>query len=174
MPLPHPGQNQLPLPTSTAELAPAERFIVWAFRRWVLGLKQNTGDHWTLVWNEFARQLGDRDGRDALCGFAGLVKAMQCHARRRISYHQPCCPFLGADEVSIVCFVAACQNEHPQLSRSLAEWLVKADGADEMLEAGTRLSAGMHRHALLLPQRSGTSGTPPAMMETHARAAALH
>ncbi len=134
--------------------------MVWSFRRWVLGLKQNTGDHWNFVWNEFARQLGSKDGRDALTGFAGLIKTIQCHARRRICHHQPCCAYLGADEVSLVCFVAACQSGERRLARSLAEWLVTGDGIGDMLEAGFRLAAGMRRHGLILPERYGDT-TPP-------------
>ena len=50
--------NRAPWPTSMSELDPSERLIVWAFRRWVLGLRQNNGEHWAFVWNEFARQFG--------------------------------------------------------------------------------------------------------------------
>ena len=168
------GQNELPWPTSTGELEPAEQFIVWSFRRWILGLKQNTGDHWNLVWDEFARQLGPMDARNALSGFAGLVKAMQCNARRRICYHQPCCPYLGADEVSVVCFVSACQNRQHRLAQSLAEWLVKADGTGDMLESGCRLAEGMRRHGLLLPERCGGTTPPLQEMDRPQAAARLH
>lgn len=138
-----------------AELNSSEQFVVWSFRRWVLGLKQNTGDHWNFVWNEFSRQLGNQDGRDALSGFAGLIKTIQCNARRRVCYHQPCCACLGADEVSLVCFVAACQHGQRRLARSLAEWLVTGEGIGDMLEAGCRLAEGMRRHGLVLPERCG-------------------
>ena len=161
MQLSHLDQDALPWPSSTAELAPSEQFVVWSFRRWVLGLKQNTGDHWNFVWNEFARQLGSQDGRDALSGFAGLIKTIQCHARRRICYHQPCCGSLGADEVSLVCFVAACQSGQRRLARSLAEWLVTGEGIGDMLEAGFRLAEGMRRHGLILPERCGESRPIP-------------
>ncbi|MFQ5784533.1 MAG: hypothetical protein ACE5H8_06885 [Alphaproteobacteria bacterium] len=137
-----------------AELDPAERLIVWAFRRWVLGLLENKGGYWSCVWNEFARQFGARDGKEALSSFATLIKGLQCYARRTIHHHHPCCPCLGADEVSLICFVAACQNRRPQLARSLAEWMVHPDGAGELLEAGIRLAQAMRRHALNLPERT--------------------
>jgi len=141
-------------PASTADLDPSERFIVWAFRRWVLGLQQNNGEHWSLVWSEFTRQFGVNDGREALSGFARVIKELQCHARRNIHHHHPCCPCLCADEISLVYFVAACQNRQSRLARGLAEWLVRPDGAGDLLEAATRLAGVMRRHALHLPVRT--------------------
>lgn len=148
-------RQETPWPTSMAELAPAERFIVWCFRRWVLGLRENNGEHWSFVWNEFARQFGAKDGKEALSGFAGLIKGLQCYARRAIQHHQPCCPCLGADEVSLICFVAACQNRQPHLALSLAEGMVQPEGAGELLEAGIRLAEVMRQYALNLPERTG-------------------
>jgi hypothetical protein len=159
--------NGAPWPTSTPELDPSERLIVWAFRRWVLGLYQNAGEHWSFVWNEFARQFGAKDGKEALSGFAGLIKGLQCYARRTIHHHQPCCPCLCVDELCLVRLVAACQNREPQLARALAEWMVQPDGAGELLEAGTRLAQVMRRHALHFPQRCGKeeSGTGSDWLE---------
>ncbi len=174
MPFPKPGQRNQPWPTSMNELDPSERLVVWSFRRWVLGLKQNTAAHWDFVWNEFARQLGSQDGREALSGFACMVKALQCNARRRIHYHQPCCPGLGADEVSIVCFVAACQNGQLGLARALAQWLVKPDGSDEMITAATRLAEGMQSHGLVFPERCGAPAMPHTTEFVPQAAAALH
>ena len=45
-------------PASMQELDPAEHLAVWAFRRWASGLSENSGRHWSLVWNEFRRRLG--------------------------------------------------------------------------------------------------------------------
>lgn len=174
MPFPQSGQKDLPWPTSTAELAPAERLIVWSFRRWVLGLRQNTAEHWNLVWNEFSRQLGNQDGRDALSGFAGMVKTLQCNARRRICYHQPCCPYLGADEVSIVCFVAACQSGQLRLAHALAEWLIKSEATEEMIEAGSRLADGMRDHGLAFPERCSTAAKLLPKVDVPLSAAMLH
>lgn len=174
MSFPQTNHTNLHQPTSTSELDPAERFIVWSFRRWVQGLRQNTADHWNFVWNEFARQLGSEDGHNALSGFAGMVKTMQCNARRRICYHQPCCPYLGADEVSIVCFVAACQRGHLQLARSHAEWLIKSEGMEEMIEAGSRLANGMRQHGLVFPERCSMAPKLPPKVDVPLTAAMFH
>lgn len=156
------GRKDLPWPSSTLELDLSERFIVWSFRRWVLGLKQNSAAHWDMVWSEFSRQLGDQDGRDALSGFAGMVKALQGSARRRVRHHPPCCPYLAADEVCILCFVTACQNGQLQLARSLAEWLVKTQGVEEMVAAGRRLGELMQCHGLVCPERRSERPSPRA------------
>ena len=64
------------------ELDPPARLVVWAFRRWILGLRQNSGLHWSLVWNEFAGRLGTHDGRVAMSGFTEMMQHFQRHARR--------------------------------------------------------------------------------------------
>ena len=154
MPITFTPKTAAPWPATTAELDPSEIIVVRAFRRWVLGLQHNDGGHWTMVWNDFARQFGATDGKEALSGFAGLVKGLQCHARRTIRHHRPCCACLGTDEISLLCLVAACQNGRPGLARSLAEWLVRPEGAGELLQAGTRLAQVMRRHNLHLPART--------------------
>ena len=171
---PQTSRKDLPWPTSTPELDLPERFIVWSFRRWVLGLKENSAAHWDLVWSEFSRQMGARDGQDALSGFAGMVKVLQGSARRRIRHHPPCSPYLTADEVSILCFVAACQNGQQQLARSVAEWLVEADGIEEMIKAGKCLAGRMQCHSLVCPERCCKRPTPQAAESTPQNIATLH
>lgn len=138
-----------------ADLEPGEEILVRAFRRWVLGLRENTGEQWSSVWNDFARRFGARDAKEALTGLAGIVKGLQCHARRTIHHHHPCCPRLHADEVSIVCFVAACQDRRTRSVRALAEWMVHLDGVGDLLAGGLSVAGILGRHALRLPQRPG-------------------
>ena len=97
-------------------------------------VQHNDGGYWSQVWNEFARQFGAKDGKEALSGFAGMVKGLQCHARRAVRHHRPCCP-------------------------CLAEWLVQPEGAGELLQSGSRLAQVMRRHALHLPERAAAE--PP-------------
>jgi len=137
------------------ELGDAERFVVWSFRRWVLGLRQNDGGHWDFVWHEFEKQLGTDDGKLALASFARLVGSLQCHARRPICHHQPCCACLGTDEVWLVCVVAACQLRRERLAGDLIAWIVAPEGAETLLEAGLRLGELMRGHALHVPLRVG-------------------
>ena len=143
-----------PWPTSTTELDASEQLIVWAFRRWALGLRRNDSTHWSLVWNEFARQFGVADGKEAMSAFAGLVRGLLAHARRTMRHHEPCCASLGADEVALVAFVSACQHRDPHRARRLAEWLARRDGAGELLEAGIRLGRVMRRRGRMLPVRT--------------------
>ena len=160
--------RQTPWPTTMAELAPSERFIVWSFRRWVRGLRDNDYSHWSLVSDEFTRQLGEVDGQEALSGFARLVMGLQRHARRPVRVHWPCCPGLGVDEVLIVCLVASCQHHESRFAKRLAEWVVKCGGASELIMACKYLALIMHRRSLDLPMRTGTTAMkfkmPPAKL----------
>lgn len=141
-------------PTSMMELEVSERLIVWAFRRWVQGLRRNDGTQWAMVGKEFGRQFNGPDGTAALAGFARLIDGLQHGARRTVRLHQACCPCLAADEVSLVCFVAACQRPAAPLARVRAESLVHTDGVGDLLQAGSRLAGLMRRHGLVLPQRT--------------------
>ena len=154
MPQSQAGYGQAQDPALMADLSHAERFIVWSFRRWLLGLRDNNARHWAFVWYEFDAQLGDLDGKAALANFAKLTKELQCHALKTIHHHQPCCPYLGDDEAGIIQLVAACQGGHRQVARSLARSMVQSTACNAMLEAGERLAYLMHRHALHLPHRS--------------------
>ncbi|MBL4722102.1 MAG: hypothetical protein JKY20_13365 [Alphaproteobacteria bacterium] len=141
-------------PTSTLELDPSEIFIVWSFRRWATGLRQNNGVHWKLIWNEFSRQFGTRNSSKALTEFVTIMRMIQAHARRPMRHHQPCCPCLAADEVMLICLIAACQTPQGHMARRLASWMVKPDGIDSLLKAGGNLSTQMAEHAMILPVRT--------------------
>lgn len=141
-------------PDSTLELEEAEHLLVWALRRWLAGLQGNSAQQWSMVWNDFAKRFGAEDGRKGLAGLAALVKELQISARRTIHHLPPCCRFLGADELSVLGFVGACQRGDWALARAQAEWLVRADGIGGLLEAGVRLSAVLSAHSLHLPERS--------------------
>ena len=160
--------NMAPRPTSMDDLDAAERLIVWSFRRWVIGLRENRAEHWSFVWNEFTRQFGAGAGKEALSGFAALMKGVQCYARRTLHYHQPCCPCLGDDEVSVMRLVAACQSQQLLRARSIAEWLVAPEAVGELLQGGTQLAHIMRKHALILPQRAGGEvlEAPAAQLQT--------
>ena len=140
-------------PTSTGELDPPERLIVWALRRWVRGLRANDGAQWVLVWKEFGRQFNGADGTLALAGFARLMDGLQRRARRVMRLHQACCPCLSADEIALVGFVASCQGQMGSAAKARAEWLVRGDGVGDLLEAGAQLADVMDRHGMTLPQR---------------------
>lgn len=140
-------------PISMTELDISERLVVWAFRRWIQGLRRNDGAHWAMVGREFGRQFNGQDGTRALAGFARLIDSWQRYARRVVRLHQACCPCLSADEASLIGFVAACQGLSPSLARVRAESLVRDEGVGDLLEAGMQLAAVMRRHGLPLPQR---------------------
>ena len=140
-------------PASLPELDPAERLIVLAFRRWAQAIEDNTGHHACLVWNEFAKRFGSRDGRAAMSDFLSIVGTLQDHARRVVHYRRDCCPFLAADEVWLLRLVAACQHREPDRSRRLAESAVWPGGVARLLDASERLAHTMQAHALPLPPR---------------------
>jgi hypothetical protein len=143
-------------PTSLPELDPAERLVVWAFRCWAVAMRDRTGHRVCLVSNEFARQLGRRDGEAAFAACFGLLRALREHARRNIRHHQPGCACLGADELWLVCLVGSCQRGDGARARFLAEWMVQPDGVCDLLEAGSRLGRSMLGHDMALPHRGGT------------------
>lgn len=156
------GAPDVPWPTAFAELDPAERFIVWSFRRWVLGWSQGNADHWSLVWAEFNRQFGDQEGKTATAAFAGLIDVLRWRARRPIHHHQPCCPCLAADEICILVLVAAAQHGQRDLARAVAGWLVTPEAVGALADAGANLAHCMSQHGLALPERASRGTSAPA------------
>jgi hypothetical protein len=146
--------NEYSKPTSTLDLNPTEILIVWSFRRWASGLRQNDGAHWKLIWAEFGRLFGPRDLNKALTEFITIMRMIQAHARRPMRHHQPCCPCLAPDEVMLLCLVGACQSGQTYLAQRLANWMVKPEGVTKLVQAGENLSDHMTEHALRLPVRT--------------------
>lgn len=146
-------EEEGPLPTRVDRLEPAERLLVMALRRWIVGWTSEDLRHWERVWDEFSRALGAQAGRGALTALSSLLSVLRGGARRPIRYHQPCCPMLHADEVALLGVVAAAlHGESPAVIR--ASWLVRADAcaplAAHAAELGSRLAAA----GLVMPDRS--------------------
>jgi hypothetical protein len=151
-------------------LAPSERLLVWTFRRWAVGFRENSDHHWSLVWREFKRVFGASEAEPALAAFAGLFKQLMVYGTRPIHHHQPCCPCLGVDEAWLVGVVAACQHGRWSDARTLAEAVVDPDGAGGLLETASRLADGMRRRSLSLPLRVdllARTGRRPASATVH-------
>ena len=150
-------------PESFGELCEGERLIIWAARRWLLGLHENSAEHWDLVWNAFAGQFGARDGKAALSGLALLLRERLHTGRRPLHCHRPCCGLLSADEMCVVGLIGACQRGDWPMARALGEWMARPEGMGGLIEAGSRLAAVLHRHALELPKRSGAQTPEPSV-----------
>ncbi len=138
--------------TSLDELDAAEGLVLRALRLWLVGLCQNSGAHWTVAWNEFACKLGAGDGKAAVSGLAHSIKALQIGARRKFSYHHPCCRCIGPDESAFLSFIAACQH-HPRHARAMAAWLVTAAQEAALVGGGEELARALERHLPALPER---------------------
>jgi len=170
-----PALDQAPTwPMTTTDLADGERFLVGSLRRWALGLTDNNGEHWRFVWHDFQNRMGARDGKAALASFAGMVAALQVHARRPLRHHHPCCPCVGADELRIVVLVAACQRRDMELAERLAAWMIEAHGTRQVLETGDSLAMLMCRHAIEVPLRVREHGHAIGVERAPALAGAAH
>ena len=142
-------------PLSLDDVEEAEEIILWGFRRWVAGLRTNAPHLWSQVWNDFALRFGPRDGKEALTGLAGCIKAMQAGAWRTITHHAPCCRYVAPDEIRFLAFIGACQRGDWRLSSERAESFVQPDGVGDLLQAGALLGAVMARHGLIARDRLG-------------------
>lgn len=141
-------------PEAMADLEDPEQIIIWAFRRWILGLSTNSACHWSMVWNDFARRFGAQEAKTAMVGLAGMVKELHLNARHRIRHHAPCCPCVGPDELAFAGFIGACQRGEWTLAHAQAEWLVRPDGIGGLLESGVLLAKTLAEHGLMVPDRA--------------------
>ena len=140
--------NAFRVAQDTAPLWPAERLLIWSFRRWAVGFRENCVHQWALVWREFRQAFGGDEAWPALAAFAALFKELMIHGRRTVHAHQPCCPCLGGDEAWLLSFVGACQNGDWLGARALAEAMVEVDGVGDLLHAGSSLAARLRGRSL--------------------------
>lgn len=161
-------QEEHAWPITITELTEGERFVVWAFRRWVSG-----AEHLPMLAREFHRQVRRSDVRPALVAFDAALTGLSRHARRSIIYHQPCCACLGADEVCFVSIVAAQQAGAISAARAMAGWLILPVGLDAFLTAldllGEYLAASGHDLPYRVRQASplGMTSTKPVALSVH-------
>lgn len=152
-------QNVAPWPKTKSELESAESLLVESFRRWLLGLHESREQHWSMVWNEFAKSLGARDAKAGLSSFAAIIRELGEHGRRCIRYHHVCCPCLGVDEMWLVRLVGSCQRGESKRARLLAEWMVRPEGVGDVLGAASSLARAMQANALIMPIRAEENGS---------------
>lgn len=145
----------LPWPKLKSDLAPAERLVVEAFRRWLLGAQESRGQHWAMAWNEFAELLGPADGRAGFAGLVAIMREIGEHGRRTLRYHPVCCPCVSSDELWLIGVVAACQRGDLNRAQRQAEWMVQGDGIGDVLGAACNLACALKAHDLIMPVRAG-------------------
>jgi hypothetical protein len=114
---------ELPPPTDRfADLSESEQLVVNCFRRWLAG-----PGHREALWRTLSRELEPAAARTALQGLEATIRALTAHASRNISYHRPCCPCVGPDEVGLLTLVTSVQRGQPELARHVAANFVPAE-----------------------------------------------
>ncbi|WP_207485853.1 hypothetical protein [Arenibaculum pallidiluteum] len=154
--------EETPLPDRIDALTAGERLLLCAFRRWVAGLRDSDIRQWERTWSDFCFEFGSHAGREATTAISTLVGAIREGARRRIRHHEPCCPFLTADEITIAGLVAAAQRADLFTARSLAVWLVRGDSSGTLLAAAGALADRMRETGIILPDRRHRPAPVPA------------
>ena len=149
-----------PAPSGLSDLVAAERLVIYGLRRWIVGLGRREAWHWSLAWNAMARDLGGTEARAGLTAVNALVRALAAAARRPFRHHHPCCPLLTADELAVLCLVAACQHDDAVLAAGLSAWLVRPEGAGALTEACAALARTLAGRALALPLRGAPAAGP--------------
>jgi hypothetical protein len=142
----------------------AETLAIWAFRRWVLGLRNRAPDQWETVWRGLQRRCGEAAGREATAALAGMVEELRRNARRTITHHQPCCSSIGDDEAILLALLAACQRGDILLAQTAAQTLSGTIHTDALMAAAMRFAEAFHERGLMLPCRdlSLIAAPPPA------------
>ena len=149
-----------------------EMLTLWAFRRWVLGLRLKAPDQWETVLRGLRRRCGEAAGRDAAAAMAELVECLRRTARRTITHHQPCCAELAEDEAVLLVLLAACQRGHSPLAEAAAQALSGSPRTEELTLAATRFADAFSGRGLMLPYRDLAGD--PASIAASPFAASLH
>ena len=146
----------------------AETLAVWAFRRWILGLRFQAPEQWETVWRGLQRRCGEAAGREATVALAEMVEELRRNARRTITHHQPCCSSIGDDETILLVLLAACQRGDVLLAQTAAQALSGTLHTDALLLTSMRFAEAFHGRGLMLPYRDlPLTTTPPETASFH-------
>jgi hypothetical protein len=150
------------------ELDDAETLTLWAFRRWVMGLRYQAPDQWHTVWRGLHRRCGESAGREATAAMAEMIEELRRTARRTITHHQPCCSSIGDDEMTLLVLLGACQRGDVLLAQTAARTLSGTLNADALMLAAMRFAEAFHERGLMLPYRDlPPTAAPPAATLIH-------
>ena len=136
-----------------------ESLIVWAFRRWVLGVRHQAPEQWDIVWRGLQRRCGEPVAREAAAALAEMIEALRRTARRTITHHQPCCTCVGDDEALFLVLLGACQRGDEWLAQTAAQTLSGTTHPDSLLEGAIRLGGVLAARGLMLPFRDLPRGS---------------
>jgi hypothetical protein len=146
----------------------AENLVVWAFRRWVLGLRHGAPEQWHTVWRGLQRRCGEATGREATAALAEMIEELRRIARRTITHHEPCCPDIGDDEATLLVLIGACQRGDVLLAQTAAQALSGTLNPDALTLAAMRFAEAFHQRGLMLPYRDLSPAiTLPAAISLH-------
>lgn len=136
-----------------------ESLIVWAFRRWVLGLRHQAPEQWDTVWRGLQRRCGEPVAREAAAALAEMIEALRRTARRTITHHQPCCRCVGDDEALLLVLLGACQRGDGLLAQTAAQTLSGIAHPDGLLMGAMRFAEAFAVRGLMLPYRDMPAGS---------------
>jgi hypothetical protein len=147
-----------------AEGDDAETIAVWAFRRWILGLRYQAPEQWETVWRCLQRRCGEAAGREATAAMAEMIEELRRTAKRTITHHQPCCSSIGDDEATLLVLLAACQRGDILLAQTSAQMLSGTLHADTLVLAAIRFAGALNQCGLMFPYRDlpPVAAPPPA------------
>jgi hypothetical protein len=146
----------------------AETLTVWAFRRWVMGLRYQAPDQWQTVWRGLHRRCGEVAGREATAALAEMIEELRRTSRRTITHHQPCCSSICDDEMTLLVLLGACQRGDILLAQTAAQTLSGTLHADALMLAAMRFAEAFYERGLMLPYRDlPPAATPPATASVH-------
>lgn len=140
-----------------AELGAVEAGAVLYLRLWCDG-----PDSQNRVWTDFARALGQSEGRSALKSFETLCDLCARHARRPLMRHDVACKCLGADESCFANFIGYASEGAREDALMLAATFVRADMAAVLVGLAQEFGLALRRMSLT----AGAAAVSPAHATT--------
>lgn len=99
------------LPSDAAyDLSPSEHLALSSFRYCLVAMQRRSPETFDWLLASLRQSIGDEDAAAAAVAMSKLVATLAAAARRNISYHQPCCPCLSADESHLLAMVVAARQ----------------------------------------------------------------
>ena len=131
--------------------------VLYVYRHWIKGLTTGDPRHLEFAWSEIATASGPAPARRVLRALEALLGAFRDHARRRISYHPPCCGLLAADEREMLCLLASLQRGRREAAEASLRGMVLPTGQASVLNAADALAEALSAAGLDLEEGAGAT-----------------
>jgi hypothetical protein len=148
-----------------------ERLVGFGFRLWLNGFRTGDISNWEEAWSAYAGTIGAAAARTAVGQLSSWVRAIDCHAQRKLVTAANDAPRFCHDECVAIAMIAACQHHACPAMRACAFTLLGCSMIEEVVEGAESFARALREADQVLSPASAHTASlllmPPASAWRH-------